>query len=137
MLKKLKPVVCFDIDGVLKHRNNPLPFARESLIKLRNKEIPIALITNSGGEPECKRIEKLNKIFNLEKEYAFKKHELNLCHTPIQKVIKNYTNQIALIAGVGDIKSVMENYNYSKYITVDEYIKIFPEIFPQVWCNFE
>jgi ribonucleotide monophosphatase NagD (HAD superfamily) len=137
MFKKIKPSICFDIDGVLKQRNTPLPFSRESIIKLRYKDIPIALITNSGGEPEHIRVEKINKLFNLESDYAFKSHELNLCHTPIQKVILGYTNQIALIAGVGDIKGVMNSYNYTKYITVEEYTKLFPELFPHVWYKNE
>lgn len=137
MFKKIKPAICFDIDGVLKQRNTPLPHARESIIKLRHKEIPIALITNSGGDPENKRIQKINKLFNLESDYAFQSHELNLCHTPIQKIIKGYTNQTALIAGVGDIKGVMNYYNYNKFITVDEYVRLFPDLFPHVWYKDE
>jgi ribonucleotide monophosphatase NagD (HAD superfamily) len=137
MLRKIKPSICFDVDGVLKQRNTPLPFARESLIKLRHKDIPIALITNSGGEPEYIRVQKINKLFNLESDYSFKTNELFLCHTPIQKIIKKYTNQLALIAGVGDVKAVMDNYNYKKYITVEEYISIFPELFPHVWYKEE
>ncbi len=137
MFKKIKPSICFDIDGVLKQRNTPLPFARESIIKLRHKDIPIALITNSGGEPESKRVQKINKLFNLESDYAFKSNELNLCHTPIQKVIQSYTNQTALIAGVGDIKEVMNSYNYTKYISVEEYAMLFPELFPHVWYKDE
>jgi HAD superfamily hydrolase (TIGR01450 family) len=138
-VKRIRPAVCFDVDGVIRRGNNAIPGAKEAIIKLRNKDIPIALITNGGGEPEFKRAQMINRILGFEdSEPGFKANEVFLCHSPMKTVLENYKgNKTVLITGTGDLHSVMKEYGYSNYITVDEYSKIFPILFPHFFVETE
>ena len=48
------------------------------------------------------------------------------------KPILNKTEKMILVTGTGNIKSVMKEYNHSKYLTVEEYATLFPNFF----CHF-
>ena len=135
--KIIKHAICFDVDGVLRKGTNALPHAKESIKKLRLNNVPISIITNSGGEPEYKRTEKYNIQLGLEKEFELKPYEIIMCHTPMRRLIETYTNELILIAGIDDIISVMNHYNYRNFITFEEYFRIFPNQFPFIWHNCE
>jgi HAD superfamily hydrolase (TIGR01450 family) len=130
-----KPVVCFDVDGVLRKGKQALPGAKQAIIKLREKGIPISLLTNGGGEPEFKRANVINKLLGLENEYQIKGEEVFLCHSPMRKALEKKTDGHVLITGTGDIKSVMKHYGFENFITVEEYSQIFPDLFPNFFVD--
>jgi HAD superfamily hydrolase (TIGR01450 family) len=137
-VKNIKPAICFDVDGVLRRGPSAIPGARETIMKLRNLNIPISIITNGGGEPEHRRADVINKVIGLSEDHGFKKHEIQLCHSPMKSVLDSYNNnKTVLITGTGDLKAVMKEYNYHNYITVDEYSKIFPFMFPHFFVETE
>jgi hypothetical protein len=48
------------------------------------------------------------------------------------KPILNNSDKMVIVTGTGDVKSVMKEYNHSNYLTVEEYVNIFPHSF----CHF-
>ena len=134
---KTKPFVFFDVDGVLRKGKSAIPGAKEAILKLKDKDIPLAIITNGGGEPEYKRAEAINNILGLNNQEIFNGENVFLCHSPMQSsLLKNYEGHV-LITGTGDIKSVMNHYNFNNFITVEEYAQIFPNIFPKFFVDQE
>lgn len=79
------------------------------------------------------RAASLNRVLNLDsEEIKIQPDEVFLCHSPMRKALQQYKNDIVIITGTGDIHSVMKEYNHSKYITVEEYVSLFPHAF----CHF-
>ena len=75
----------------------------------------------------------LNKVLNLDSDdIKLKSDEVFLCHSPMKEVFHKYQDKCVLITGTGDPISVMKEYNHSNFITVDEYVALFPHAF----CNF-
>jgi hypothetical protein len=48
------------------------------------------------------------------------------------KPILNKSENLVIVTGTGDVKSVMKEYNNSNFLTVEEYANIFPHSF----CHF-
>ncbi len=61
-----------------------------------------------------------------------KANEVFLCHSPMKPHIESLGEKIILITGTGDTNSVMKEYNHSNYLTVEEYVSLFPHMF----CHF-
>ncbi len=100
---------------------------------LREKNVPLAIITNGGGETESHRAEVISKILGLDgKDLKLKGEEVFLCHSPMRPVIaENKTNKL-LMAGIGDTDLIMKEYDCNNYITVEEYLLIFPHLFSSI-----
>jgi ribonucleotide monophosphatase NagD (HAD superfamily) len=128
------PSVSFDVDGVLKVGNVTLSKARESIIKLRERKIPISLITNGGGEIEGKRGERVSNIIGLEDKFRIKGDEVFLCHTPMKDLYERFKDKIILIAGIKESDEVIESYGFTKYLTANEYFTLFDGIVPYFSC---
>ena len=124
------PSISFDIDGVLKKGNNPIPRAKEAIIKIKERGIPLSLVTNGGGELEGIRGNKISHILKLEDQFKFKAHEVFLCHTPMKDLLSKFKDKLILISGIHNSNEVIENYGFTKYMTVHEYYTIFQEIAP-------
>ena len=124
------PSISFDVDGVLKKGNIAISRAKEAIIKLKDKGIPVSLITNDGGELESIRANKISNILKLEGQYKFIEKEMFMCHSPMKKLIQNYKNKLILISGVNTIAAVIENYGFKHYMTINEYATIYDEIAP-------
>lgn len=124
------PSVSFDVDGVLKKGNTQIPRAREAIIKLKQRGIPVSLITNGGGELEAARGNRISEILQLEEKYKFKANEVFMCHTPIKELITQYRDKFILITGIKSCNEVIESYGFSQYMTVFEYFSIFDDIAP-------
>lgn len=128
-----KPAVCIDVDGVLRIGNRSVSGATEALKKLRDNNVPLAIITNGGGETEKIRAEKISSLLKLQGQlYSIKPNEVVLCHSPMKDALKKYSeqNRLILILGTGSIKNVMKEYGYSNYITSNEYAILFPQLLP-------
>ena len=80
MFNQSTPAICIDVDGVLKRGIHPIKGAIESIRQLRKYKIPIAILTNGGGETEQQRARKLSKILNLSPKEKFLPEEVILCH---------------------------------------------------------
>lgn len=124
------PAVCIDVDGVIRRGNNPIPFARNAILKFRQHKIPIAIMTNGGGETEAKRARYYSRLLNLPSNEKFHQDEIVLCHSPMKPNLKKYNSSLMVITGNGKIQDVMKSYGYNNFITAEEYAQIFPEIFP-------
>ena len=124
------PSVSFDVDGVLKKGNVAIPRAKEAIQKLRERGIPISLITNGGGELEEHRGNRISNILNLEDKYKFKANEVFLCHTPMKDLIPKFKDKFVLITGIKNCDEVIENYGFTNYMTTHEYSTIFEDIVP-------
>jgi ribonucleotide monophosphatase NagD (HAD superfamily) len=114
----------------LRRGKHAIKGAKEAITLLRNKSIPIFLITNAGGQPEQSRADLTSNIIGLEENHKFSKNEIFLCHTPMRPELKKYKDEIILITGVGVLDILMKEYEVEKYITTDEYADIYPEMFP-------
>ena len=124
------PSISFDVDGVLRRGNNPIPRAKEAIMKIKERNLPISLVTNGGGELEEIRGNRISNILNLEDKFKFKSDEVFLCHTPMRNLLSQYKDKFILISGIHDCNEVIESYGFTKYMTVHEYYTIFNEIVP-------
>ena len=61
---KFKPLFVTDIDGVLVRGSTPIDGTRDAVIRLREAGIPLALLTNGGGNLERIKNQKMNQTFN-------------------------------------------------------------------------
>jgi hypothetical protein len=65
-------------------------------------------------------------------DIKIKKEEVFLCHSPMKPILQSYGDHTVLITGTGDPKSVMKEYNHMQFLTVEEYMVLFPHMF----CHF-
>ena len=61
---KFKPLFVTDIDGVLVRGPTPVDGTRDAVLRLREANIPLALLTNGGGNLERIKNQKMNQTFN-------------------------------------------------------------------------
>ena len=59
-----KPLFVTDIDGVLVRGPTPVDGTRDAVVALREAGIPLALLTNGGGNLEQIKTDKMNQTFN-------------------------------------------------------------------------
>ena len=59
-----------------------------------------------------------------------KAEEVFLCHSPMKEVLQTkYKNKNIIITGTGDLISLMKEYDHCNFITVEEYISLYPNAF--------
>ncbi len=122
------PFIGSDIDGVLKKGREAIPKAKESIKLIKDKNIPLILITNSGGDLESNRADILTNILDLKHEnekYKINHNQLLLCHSPMKNISKKYKDKIVLVTGVDKYENVVKSYGFNKYITIKEYAHIY------------
>lgn len=124
------PSVSFDVDGVLKRGSVPIPRAKEAIVKLKERGIPVSLITNGGGELEEQRGKRIANILQLDDKFTFKANEVFMCHTPMKDLIHQFKDKFILITGINNCGEVIEKYGFRNYMTTHEYCTIFEEIVP-------
>ena len=61
---KFKPLFVTDIDGVLVRGPTPVDGTRDAVVRLREAGIPLALLTNGGGNLERVKNQKMNQTFS-------------------------------------------------------------------------
>jgi hypothetical protein len=62
-------------------------------------------------------------------DIKLKAEEVFVVHSPMRPVISEYKNGTVLIGGVGDTHLIMKEYGCNNYITVEEYLLIYPHLF--------
>jgi hypothetical protein len=72
-------------------------------------------------------------VLNLDShDISLKADEVFLCHSPMKPSLEKLGDKMVLITGTGDTKSVMKEYKHNNYLTVEEYVALYPHIF----CHF-
>lgn len=61
-----KPFFAFDLDGVVKQGEIILPAGKRALKRLKQERTPFIIITNSGGQGEVERAQKLTEQLEIE-----------------------------------------------------------------------
>ncbi|KAL4463558.1 hypothetical protein ABPG72_018813 [Tetrahymena utriculariae] len=142
------PAIVSDIDGVLILGSTPIQEGTE-VIKMMQKplselapnkfadekdmRLPFILLTNGGGMSEDNFVLKINKIHNLTSDESnqLRKEQLILNYTPLKTVIQNqYQDKVILVGGHGKSEDIALYMGAKKYITVTEYLNIYPNIAP-------
>jgi len=124
---KKSPFIGCDIDGVLKKGKLAIPKAAESIKFIRDKNIPLLLITNAGGNLESVHASYINSILNFQNDekYKIKDNEIILCHSPMRSLYNKYKDKLILISGIYNYEDVIKQYGFNNFITVNEYAHIF------------
>ena len=123
----------FDIDGVLVHGANPIPGARDTLVRLQQEGIPFIFLTNSGGVTEKVNIEKLAMRLG---DISFNESQIVQSHTPFHALVNEYRDKtILVLGGFGDnVRDVASAYGFRSVVTSsdlarqDEHLNPFPEM---------
>lgn len=90
-------------------------------------------MTNGGGMSEDNFVHKINKIHSLTEDqvHQLRKEQLILNYTPLKSVInEEYKDKIILVGGHGKPEEIAEYMGANKYITITEYLNIYPLIAP-------
>lgn len=146
--KVLIPAIVSDIDGVLILGPTPIAEGTHAINILQKSlgeidpttfgasdqmRIPFMLLTNGGGKTEDAFVDKINRIHSFEAENSSKirKEQLILNYTPLKQIIKEQSaSSIILVCGSNDPEVIAEYAGAKLYITVNEYLKIYPFISP-------
>ena len=103
----------------------------------REKNIPIGIITNGGGERELNRAAYISKVLCLDKKYSLNESEVFLCHSPMKELRDTYKDKLILVSGVGEVEKVMMHYGFKDFITTEEYCVHFPVLISQFFHEKE
>lgn len=144
------PIIVSDVDGVLKQHRNALPKAAQTIRVLRkplkeldpvrfsnsniNDRLPFLLLTNRGSITESAHAKLVNKAFSFDEEHdsnmKFTEGDQILNHTALRHLwfTEQFKDKLLLFVGQ-DAHLIAEDAGI-KYITVDEYLDLYPEIFP-------
>ena len=95
---QFKPLFVTDIDGVLVRGPTPVDGTRDAVIKLKEAGIPLACLTNGGGNLERIKNDKMNAIFN---EDLYDPNLMFMSHSPIRPHLRDYSSQggVLLLTG--------------------------------------
>ncbi|CAN8100475.1 unnamed protein product [Discula destructiva] len=141
----------FDIDGVLLHKSDPIPGAKETLKYLQQHEIPFILLTNGGGKTEATRLAELSSKLDvpLSLSHFVQSHTpfqllaspelvVNLPHSHLprylhQKIgVTNLRNSTVLVLGsdASVARQIAHGYGFQSVVTAGDILKAKPDIFP-------
>jgi len=142
--RPLPGIVC-DIDGVLLRDKSALPFAADMVQLLKmplrlldpkqfpniETPLPFVCLTNGGGLLETMKAKSLNYILDLnQREYKFDGKEILLNYTALRPVMSEYKDKLVIVSGVGDMEEIARDIGLKKYLTIEEYALMYPDMFP-------
>jgi HAD superfamily hydrolase (TIGR01456 family) len=116
----------FDFDGVFIQGKNTLPFAKQTLQKLKNLQIPFIILTNGGGMKESLKAQQISDRIRVE----ITEKQLVLSHSPMKKLAQKYMDQLMLVVGPETCKDVARSYGFKNVISPLEVHNQHPEIWP-------
>ena len=93
--------------------------------------MPLVLLTNGGGITEKRRAEKVNKI--LGEDGLITENEMIMSHTPLRELSHSSNDKFTLVSGMGNIEEVFSSYNYPKFLSVQEFLALHPELCTLSW----
>lgn len=141
------PYIFSDIDGVLLRGKMATTSAKDAVAVLsrplsklfpdlfpeevfKDQKIPFVCITNSGGLSEAKKAEEVNEILQLNTPRLALSSKNIVCNfSPLRQYLKNDRNSLFLVMGVGQIEVILGSLGITRYITLREYMLLYPEIF--------
>jgi hypothetical protein len=53
-----------------------------------------------------------------------------MVHTPMKLLKEKFENKLILITGSGDLIEIITNYGFKNFLTIDEYLSHFPQLYP-------
>ncbi|KAJ3154172.1 hypothetical protein HDU86_004716 [Geranomyces michiganensis] len=125
------PAFAFDMDGVLIRGGKAVPNARRALEKLRgdnpkNQEVPFIILTNSGGESEASKAERLSR------KLGIKIHESQFIinSTPMRTLVPKYGNDLIHVVGPDACKALAHHYGFKNVVTSRELLAWNPHAWP-------
>ncbi|KRW99821.1 HAD-like domain [Pseudocohnilembus persalinus] len=134
------------------NKNQTLPNIRQKLFSNnieKNQQLPFVCLTNGGGMLEQKKAEQINQYLGLNQNLnlnfntnqdiqgnsnefiyqKFEKEDIILNYTPLRGVLQEqYRNKTVLLVGIGDVKEIAQSMGIKKYITIEEYASLYPEL---------
>jgi hypothetical protein len=93
--RKSTPAIAFDIDGVLTLGKDPIPGARDALLRCLDSAIPFCVMTNGGGVMESVKAAQLSKWFDV----PIAADQVVLSHTPMRSLVPKYKDERILVVG--------------------------------------
>jgi ribonucleotide monophosphatase NagD (HAD superfamily) len=96
-----KPLMVTDIDGVLVRGPTPVTGTRDAVLALKAAGIPLALLTNGGGNLEAIKADKMNETF---KEELFDRNLMFMSHSPIRPHLHKYSQEGGVLLLTGSLK---------------------------------
>lgn len=119
-----KPLMVTDIDGVLVRGPTPVQGTREAVHALKEAGIPLALLTNGGGNLEAIKADKMNEVF---KEELFDRNLMFMSHSPMRPHLRKYSQEggVLLLTGSLKITDIVDDMGITNYVTADELHSIF------------
>jgi ribonucleotide monophosphatase NagD (HAD superfamily) len=122
--RTFNPIVITDIDGVLLRGHTQIPGTLDALRQLREAKVPLACLTNGGGQLEEVKTGKMNEIFE---ENLFSAEYMFMNHSPVRPHLRKYSQQegILLLSGSLRITDIVEAMGISNYVTADELYTLF------------
>lgn len=130
----LKCLTTDSIDGVLLRSSQPLPGASKSLSLLVKEKIPFLFLTNGGGQTEHERIQRLNKLLDLQLDVS----RIVQSHTPFKELVRGIDRQeplenktVLVVGGAGDkCRRVAHEYGFKNVVMPGDIFKSHPQIWP-------
>ncbi|XP_010541368.1 PREDICTED: uncharacterized protein YKR070W [Tarenaya hassleriana] len=122
--------IAFDIDGVVLLGHSPVGGSPGAVRRLYDDsgalKVPFIFLTNGGGYPESKRASELSQLLGVN----ISPFQVVQGHSPFQKLVNRFENELIVAAGKGEPAAVMSNYGFKNVISLDEYSSFFDNIDP-------
>lgn len=117
----------FDIDGVLLRGKQAIQGAGETLVKLHQRNIPFALLTNGGGTLESKKKQSVASTLGISEHVL---GPIVQSHTPLRgSVLNQYRDKRVLILGCREELSVAREYGFRKVVSPTELAAQHPGVY--------
>ena len=139
------PGIISDIDGVIVKASRALPGSTEAVKILKtalgdlNPEqfgaekttLPFVCLTNIGDATEEERAEALNISLGLkDTPFQILPSQMLLNYSCLRPVFESLKDKTVLISGLGEVARALESAGLQNYLTIDEYISLYPYISP-------
>lgn len=53
-----------------------------------------------------------------------------MVHSPMKLLKDKFDDRLILVSGLGELNEVMTNYGFKKFLSLEEYNCLFPDIYP-------
>ena len=122
-----------DIDGTLLRGSTLLPDTTSTLKQLQRANIPFILLTNSGGELESTKAQKLSKLLGIH----VSPNQVVLGHTPFAALVdgqENLRRKPILVVGGGPNgegpRQIAQSYGFENVFTPADILAACPSVWP-------
>ena len=110
----------FDVDGVLLRGGKVIARSNDAIKLVKDLNIPLAILTNGGGESEDVFAKKLHKSGIVD----VSEHEIVLAHTPTKSMVSDYKDELCVVFGRKDPVLAAGRYGF-KAVSPEDYLSVF------------